>query len=379
MTTFEERTARAAMSSSEIQKFVGDFNDALVQLALTRIREGDLGVQAFASRFDSIAGSLDWTNADLLATAGVDIAWLVGTSNPHRTFMHPDFVTNGARWIFVADYIAVSMASEKISKVLFPNLAKKRRPRDVSNAQLLEEAKLLNHYLHLVQEAGFSGDRVIAYYSDLRTHAQGQNDSGRIGAVGAAAAIRDALNEISPGAVISTYGTFPSSYSSSPADIVKQMRSAAYTSPKALLLSSQRAIILSSDPDVAIVSRIGGDRYRSAEEAADHWSRLRNREERSAMLYQGAFGEVKAGLDRANMHERIALASRERPREVRTERFLLMAILTPEILGEDRRALYDRFKGIFNLYFTWGYDGARAAHPEHWEDFKSEIRKWANI
>ncbi len=34
MTTFETRAARAGMSPAEIQKFVGDFSEALVRLAL---------------------------------------------------------------------------------------------------------------------------------------------------------------------------------------------------------------------------------------------------------------------------------------------------------------------------------------------------------
>jgi hypothetical protein len=389
MMTFEERTARAGMSPAEIQKFVGDFTDALVKLALPRLQEVDSTVQEFGSKFDSIAGSLDWANADLLATAGIDITWLVGTPDPQRTFMHPDFITNENRWIFVRDYITASMVSDKASKVLFPNLYPRRRPRGVSNSELLEESKLLNHYLRLAHEAGFTGDRVVAYHGGVKTHSQGQNDSGAIGTVGAAVAIRDALDEISPGAVIDTYGNIPSSGITTPADIVKQMSSTGYTSPKALLLSSQRAIILSADPDIAIVSRIGIDRlYGSAEEAYKHWSQIKRRpaEQRSSILHQAAVGEVKTALDKANQHERIALAARELPSEVLVSRFLLMAMLTPDILDpqrKGRRAMYNRdaprFQDVFNLYFTWGYDSARDDHPEHWEDFKERIKQWTAL
>ena len=390
MTTFEERTARAAMSPAEIRKFVGDFTDALVRLALPRIRAVDTIVQNFGIKFDSIAATLDWTNASLLATAGIDIAWIANTPTPERTFMHPDFVTDETKRPFIEDYIAASMVSEKTSKILFPNLYQKHRPKDAADSQLLEESKLLNHYLRLAHEAGFSGDRVVAYQGDLGTHSQGQNDSGAIGTVGAAVAIRDALEEISPGAVIDSYGAIPPSGSTAPADIVKQMRSAGYISPKALLLSSQRAILLSAQPDIAIISRIGGGQYRSAEEAYAHWTQVKKqpREERNSMLFQAAVGEVKTALDKNNQLERIALAGRDLGREVRADKFLHMAILTPNILDPKRKGrnpIYisgeggPPFNSVFNLYFTWGYDSARDTHPEHWEDFKRAIKTWTAL
>jgi hypothetical protein len=390
MTTFEECTARAGMSQAEIRKFVGDFTDALVRLALPRLRAVDAAVQNFGSKFDSIAASLDWTNASLLGVAGIDISWLASTPTPQRTFMHPDFVTDETKWPFIEDYIAASMVSDKISRVLFPNLYLKRRPRGISNSQLLEESRMLNHYLHLAHEAGFSGDRVIAYQGDLGTHSQGQNDSGAIGTVGAAVAIRDALNEISPGAVIDSYGTMPPSGGTAPEDIVRQIRSSGYISPKALLLSSQRAILLSAQPDIAIISRIGGGHYRTAEEAYEHWRQVKKRPpgERNSMLHQAAVGEVKTALDRNNQLERIALAGRELGHEVRADKFLHMAILTPDILDPERkgrRPIYSSsdggppFNSVFNLYFTWGYDSARETHSEHWEDFKSAIRRWTAL
>lgn len=388
MSTFETRTARTGMSAPEIQKFVGDFTAALVQLALVRIRSLDVQVQGFSKIFDSMTSKLDWQDADKLATVGIDIARLAGMSKPHRIFMHPDFITHDANWVFVREYIFVSMVSDKASKLLFPNLFKARKPKDVPIEKLLDEAKVLNYYLHLVQEAGLSGDRIVAYRGDLKTHGQGQNDSGRIGAVGAATAIWDALAEISPGAVIDTYGTMPSHVSNSPSDIVHQMTSSSYTSPKALLLSSQRAVIFSSDPDIAILSRIGGQRYHSAEEAAEDWAELKRRtaEERNATLHQAALGEVKTALDPANIHERLALGSRENRDEALAPRFLLMAVLTPDIVDPQRvgrRALYSpdarRFQDVFNLYFAWGYDCARQDHPEHWQDFKNAIKKWTTL
>lgn len=390
MTTFEERTARAGMSPAEIRKFVGDFTDALVRLALPRIRAVDNAVQAFGNKFDSVAATLDWTNSSLLAAAGIDITWIASTLTPERTFMHPDFITDETKWPFIEDYLAASMVSDKTSKVLFPNLHPKRRPRNVPESQLLEESRLLNHYLRLAHEAGFSGGRAMAYQGDLETHSRGQNDSGAIGTVGAAVAIRDALDEISPGAVIDSYGMIPPSGSTAPADIVRQMHSTEYISPKALLLSSQRAILLSAQPDIAIISRIGGGSYQSAEEAYMHWRQVKKQpqEERNSMLHQAAVGEVKTALDKNNQLERIALAGRELGREVRADKFLHMAILTPDLLDPKRKGRNPihrsgeggpPFNSVFNLYFTWGYDSARDAHSQHWEDFKRAIRKWAAL
>jgi hypothetical protein len=387
MSTFEIRTKRAGMDQSEIQKFVGDFTEALVRLALMRVREVEVATQAFASKFDTIAGSLNWKDASTLATVGIDIAWVTDMQDPHRTFMHPDFVTHDTMWGFVREYIAISMVSDKRSRVLFPNLARSRKP-PASSQLFLNEARILNRYLRRVQQAGLSGDRIISYRGDLKTHGQGQNDIGFIGAVGAAVAIRDALQEISPCAIVSAYGTIPAAGSNSPAEIAQLVQSDDYLEPRALLLSSQRAVIFTSDPDVAIVSRIGGQSYSSAEEAANHWNQLRRQspEQRNAAVHQAALGEVKTALDTQNLHERLALGSREDRDEAFAQRFLLMAILTNDIVDPERdgrRALYSpdarRFADVFNLYFAWGYDSARAAHPEHWNDFKKALKKWTAL
>ena len=184
---FETRTARAGMSPEEIRAFIGDFTGALVKLALKRVVQVDTETKAFEKRFDEIAGGLDWSDPQVLAQAGIEQEWVEGHEAPHRTLMHPAFVTSEARWVFVGDYLKISMVSEKLRKVLMPRLVRRRRP-PVENEVLLAEAKTLNHYLHLVQESGLTGDRIIAYAGDLRTHGQGQNDSGRIGALGAAVA-----------------------------------------------------------------------------------------------------------------------------------------------------------------------------------------------
>jgi hypothetical protein len=291
-------------------------------------------------------------------------------------------------WRFVRDYIAISMVSEKMSRIIFPNLSKGRKARTAHHSELLNEAALLNHYLHLVVEAGFSGDRIITYGGDLKTHGQNQNHTGEIGAIGAVAAVWDALVEISQDSVVDTYGTMPPYGDNSPGSIALQARSAGYSRPKSILLSSQRAVVFSADPDIAIISRTGGQRYRSAQEAAEDWNKL-NRgtgENRNLRLFQAAVGEVKTSLDPSNKYERIALSARTNRVPAHASRFLLMAILTPDLVDAQlaRETGFfgpsnQRINNVFNLYFAWGYNSARGDHPEHWEDFKSAIREWTDL
>lgn len=376
------------MSEDEIRTFVGDFTEALVRLALERVKDVDVQVENFGDRFDQIAGTLDWSDASLLASAGIEFSWVQDNTLPHRTLLHPDFITDERKWIFVREYLGISMVSEKTRRVLFPNLRLARRP-NISDEKLLEEAKVLNFYLHIVQESELTGDRIIAYAGDLRTHGQGQNDSGRVGAVGAAVAVLDALDEIRPGAVLSTFGTMPPRKTNTPADLVRQMTQPGYVVPRAILVDSHRAIIFAADPDIAIVTRIGGGNpYESAEEAYQEWvvNRRLSAEERQSVMHQAALGEVKTALDVSNMHERLALGSRETRAEAHAIRFLLMAILTTDILDpsrEGRRAMYSRdaqrFQHVFNLYFLWGYDAGRTRHPEHWEHFKRELKRWCAL
>jgi hypothetical protein len=388
MTSFETRTIRSGMTDGEIRKFVGDFTDALVRLALARVQAVDTDVRRFETRFDEIGSGLDWSDTDLLWTVEIDPSWIIDSPYPHRTFMHPSFVTNSQKWIFVRDYLDISMVSGKASRVLFPNLIRRRRPK-LPDEIFLDEAKTLNRYLQLVDSAGLTGDRIQAYRGDLKTHGQGQNDSGKIGAVGATVAILDALDEIRPGCVMDSHGTMPSRLDTAPRNIVSQMATPGYVVPRALLLSSHRAIIFSSDPDVAIISRIGGGNpYRSAKEASDEWAANKGTtaEARTSAMHQAALGEVKTAADRANMHERLALGSRENRAETGATRFLMMAIITPDIVDPQRagrRAMFSqdaqRFQHVFNLYFTWGYDGARKAHPEHWQDFVAAIKGWTGL
>ena len=103
-------------------------------------------------------------------------------------------------------------------------------------------------------------------------------------------------------------------------------------------------------------------------------------------MHQSALGEVKTATDASNLHERIGLGSRETRDEVLATRFLMMALLTVDIVDpirEGRRAMYSpevqRFQHVVNLYYVWGYDNARSEHADHWNDFKSQIASWCGL
>jgi hypothetical protein len=120
--TFQTRTARAGMTDVEMRTFIGDFTEALVRLALDRVKHVDQEAEQFGERFDRIAGTLDWSDEDLLRSAGIDPAWVAGNEFAHRTLMHPAFVTETNKWEYVKQYLSISMVSEKSRRSLFPDL-----------------------------------------------------------------------------------------------------------------------------------------------------------------------------------------------------------------------------------------------------------------
>ncbi|MDR6829611.1 hypothetical protein J2X48_003735 [Bosea sp. BE271] len=163
----------------------------------------------------------------------------------------------------------------------------------------------------------------------------------------------------------------------------------AISQPRAALLRNNRAIVFPSDPDVAIFTRLDGERYRTAIEAYSAYEAVRRQPAlRRQQIHEFVVGEVKTATDPNNLHERLALGSRETRDEVRTDRFLMMAVLTREILrgGTGQRSGrslesrdVERFSDVFNLHFAWGWDGSRITHANHWETFRSRVRQWCNI
>ena len=123
------------------------------------------------------------------------------------------------------------------------------------------------------------------------------------------------------------------------------------------------------------------------EQALEAWQVVRALpERRSDELHLFTVGEVKTATDPSNLHERLALGSRETRDEAGADRFLLMAVLTNDIVRSDRRGRRQlqsrdvtRFSAVFNLYFAWGWDDARASHPEHWGEFREQVARWCGL
>ena len=93
-----------------------------------------------------------------------------------------------------------------------------------------------------------------------------------------------------------------------------------------------RAVIFASDPDIAIIQSLA-DPFQTAQEAWDVYGDVRSDPaRRSQRVVEFAVGEVKAATDVSNLHERMALSTRESRSERQTDRFLMMAILTEDLL-----------------------------------------------
>jgi hypothetical protein len=213
-----------------------------------------------------------------------------------------------------------------------------------------------------------------------------------VGAAGAALAVAEAIEEVGPGRVVDMVGERLPARVRTPAEIYSH--SLARTGGvegtlRALLLDNGRAVVFAGNPDVAIYQSLRSP-YTTAQEAIQDYNKVRwDAAARARRIHQFAVGEVKTASDTSGLHERLALGSRETREEVRTDRFLVMAILTQEFLtgsGSGRRRAsgftspdVERFNHIFNLYFAWGYDGARSRHAAHWERFKAQIADWCGF
>ena len=126
--------------------------------------------------------------------------------------------------------------------------------------------------------------------------------------------------------------------------------------------------------------------FETAKEALNSYNSVRkDAAARRQSLHEFAVGEVKTATDPANLHERMGLASRETQTELRTDRFLMMALLNREIIkgGEQGRTMNNRdvrrFSHVFNLHHCWGWDGGRERNPEHWLHFVDNVREWCGL
>ena len=243
----------------------------------------------------------------------------------------------------------------------------------------------MNTWLDEIRSDGFDPAAFITYQRNLGLHGRAQNISGAVGAAGAAIAFVDAVNEIQPGAIMDTVGEVTPIKVRSPKDVFEWRATGANRTLRALLLNNGRAIVFASSKDANIFMPLG-EPFTDAADALKRFNAVaKSHRDRSQTLHEFAVGEVKTATDLANLHERMGLASRETQTELRTDRFLMMAVLNTEILsgGTQHRVMNNRdlvrFSHVFNLHHCWGWDGGRERHPEHWQFFKDRVQEWCGL
>jgi hypothetical protein len=335
---------------------------------------------------------VDWTDQSRLRLSGVDPDWLAGLADPGEFYLHIDTVTHGD-WRLVSRYLDLALLSPKQRDVLFPLLKRARPPSAeartaADGSPLAEECQRLNGLLQWARESGMTWRVFGRYQKHVNIHGASQNVAARIGEIGARIAIMEALTEAAPDTIADVYGDEIPGNVRHPIELYEYLYGTGQKRDpvRALLLKDGRGVVFTSDPDVAIFQSLGS-RYRSAEQALRAWESVRRDVRgRSQKVHVFAEGEIKTATDRGALHERLALGSRETREEVRTDRFLLMAILVEEIFrstGSARRKKagltnkdVNRFSDVFNLYVAWGYGGLRERHPDHWDRFKTRLTTW---
>lgn len=375
---FARQLERCVESQTEINAFI----EAFAKVRIRRIMRL-MGPPA-AVAWPPVPNAA-WADAAKLAESGIPDP--APATAPWRAFLHIDVALTAAQPL-IDRYVAMTGVSDKQRKVTFPALSSVTSRRQAGHAAVVADVVRLNAWLAWVREQGFEPERFIDYQRGLTIHGNTQNVSGQVGHVGAVCAFLDAVEEISPGAIIDMEGNHVDAGTRSPEQILEWIDAGGRV-PKAALLRNGRAVAFPSDPDVAIFTALDGHRYQTAAEAHAAYDAVRRQPTlRRQRLHEFVVGEVKTATDPANLHERLALGSRETRDEVRTDRFLMMSVLTREVLRggtgqQSGRTLenrdVERFSDVFNLHFAWGWDGGRVAHRDHWDTFKARVAVWCGL
>jgi hypothetical protein len=380
--TFSEQLSRCVQSEAEILSFVEAFAKVRLKDIIGKLTQPPPTAVIEA---DERTTAPDWADVAKLRISGIEPAAVADRAKPEQNYLHIDTAVNASQKA-VEIYLAMTGLSDKQRSEIFPTLSRRDRRRRQAEL-LIAEVQRLNAWLDWVRRQHIDPLVFTAYHRHLSIHGAGQNVGGHIGSVGATIAFTEALNEIDPRAIRDRVGDIPPLMVRSPEEIYDYLN-AGRTSLRALLLTNGRAVLFASDPDVAIVQPLGPP-FRSAEEALKTYEPIRRQPElRRQRLHEFVLGEVKTATDRANLHERLALGSRETRDEVRTDRFLMMAILTADLVrgGSGRKSGrtlqnrdVDRFSDVFNLHHAWGWDGGREGHPAHWKSFKTRLAYWCGL
>lgn len=368
---------RAAQSPEEAVAFI----EAFARVNVRVIRSQLFAPVAQAIRAEE-AINPNWDDPALLEETGVSAAGVDAAARSGTKYLHVDVAMEPLGREATNLFLGLTGLSDKLKKSLFPLLSSRRRD---DRLKVAAEVRRLNHWLDWVREGGFDPSAFLTYQLGIKTHGQTQNLTGAIGATGAAIAFVDAIREIDPQAVVDHVGPIPPEGARSPEQIFEWRGGQRDPTLKALLLRNGKALVFASSKDANIFQSLG-DRFASAKAAIDTYNSVRkDAAARRRTLHEFAVGEIKTATDRHNLHERMGLASRETQTELRTDRFLMMAVLNREIIegGEQGRTMNNRdvrrFSHVFNLHHCWGWDGGRERHPEHWSYFVNSIREWCDL
>lgn len=325
----------------------------------------------------------DWDDTHRLSLSGLTHVAIDAAARAGRKYLHIDVAQRADSLKIRRLFLGFTGFSDKQQRELFPIL---RSPQVSDLPGLSLEVKRLNNWLDEIRADGFDPSAFITYQRGIGIHGATQNLSGSIGAAGAVIAFVDAIREVAPDAIVDVVGELAPPTVRTPAQVYGWLRSGKNHTVRALLLANRRALVFASSKDANIFEPLGGTAFSSAADALAKFNVVaRNQRERAQRLHEHAVGEVKTATDPNNLHERMGLASRETQTELRTDRFLMMAILNRDILagGTQRRVMNNRdlkrFSHVFNLHHCWGWDGGRERNPEHWAYFRESVRLWCGL
>lgn len=368
---------QAAQTPAEARAFV----EAFAQLTVHFIRD------ALAAPFVEVADTQsdlqpDWDDPARLAESGLRVDQIDQPTRAGKRYLHIDVAALPAGKEARSRFLSLTGLSDKLQKTLFP-LLRSRAPQN--RAELGQEVIRLNAWLDDVRAETFDPTAFVLYQRGIGVHGQTQNLTGAIGAAGAAIAFIDAIRRWSPDAIIDTVGILPPDDVRSPQQIYAWRKAGEDRIVKALLLSNGRAVVFASSKDANIFQPLDTP-FKTAKDALARFNDVaKDQRARSQKLHEFVVGEVKTATDKANLHERMGLASRETKTELKTDRFLMMAVLNPDILGGgvQKRLLNNRdltrFSHVFNLHHCWGWDGGRERNQAHWEQFCEDVKEWCGL
>ncbi|WP_272700874.1 hypothetical protein [Desulfovibrio sp. Fe33] len=331
---------------------------------------------------------LNWTESSILKACGLS-AKQVG-NDPEQAaerYLHIQTACTTSKYATAIKkhFLKCTGLSKKQQKTLFPQLVAAKPSQDTK--AISQEVARLNEWLDWVRVGDFQPENFDVYRQNIKTHGQTQNVSGAIGTAGAVIAFVDAIRHLNPNAIVDSVGEIPPPNVRSPQEISDWRTRIGTTKSitKALLLKNGRSLVFATSKDANIFQSL--DRpFTDATEALKKFNKVKNNQSaRSQTLHEFAVGEIKTATDLSNLHERMGLASRETQTELRTDRFLMMAVLNREILegGIQQRKMNSRdltrFSHTFNLHHCWGWDGGRERHPTHWNFFLDNVKTWCGL